>query len=322
MIVSEINLKLTILGYWGVGKTSITNAFTDKEIPSMYIPTIGSNIIRKEYKFEDKYIKVNIWDIGGQRSFNPLNPVFFSNIDAAFLVFDLTNPKETLLELKQTYLDNLRNKSPECIIFLIGNKSDLIKPEDSDVLLNNIRQSDIKELPLVFISAKTKLNLSEAFELIIFRYLKKLEEESNSEQFKGISDKFTILIQKKNNDLINLIVNLEDIDSTTLEKKITPKIVKKIVSSAEEKVKIETDIIDYSNFQANLVDFNLIKNSIIGTFNNNLNIVKDLILGLKSTPIESLMEKIEKTSKELNHLKKDFELKLDNILNLTSDKKE
>ena len=323
MIVSEINIKLTILGYWGVGKTSITNAFMDKEIPIMYIPTIGSNIIRKEYKLKNQYIRVNIWDIGGQRSFNPLNPVFFSNIDAAFLVFDLTNPKETLLELKQTYLENLRNKSPDCIIYLIGNKSDLIKPEDTDVLLNNIRQSDIKKLPLVFISAKTKVNLSEAFELIIFRYLKKLEKESNSEQFKGIANEFTSLINKNKNDLINLFVNLEDVDSTTLEKKINPKIVKKIVTPNDERIEIEnTNIVDYSDFQANLVDFDLIKNSIIETFKNNLNIVKDLILSLKTTPIDSLMEKIEKTSEELNHLREDFELKLDNILNLNSNKRD
>jgi len=323
MIVSEINIKLTILGYWGVGKTSITNAFMDKEIPIMYIPTIGSNIIRKEYKLKNEYIRVNIWDIGGQRSFNPLNPVFFSNIDAAFLVFDLTNPKETLLELKQTYLENLRNKSPDCIIYLIGNKSDLIKPEDTDVLLNNIRQSDIKKLPLVFISAKTKVNLSEAFELIIFRYLKKLEKESNSEQFKGIANEFTSLINKNKNDLINLFVNLEDVDSTTLEKKINPKIVKKIVTPNDERIEIEnTNIVDYSDFQANLVDFDLIKNSIIETFKNNLNIVKDLILSLKTTPIDSLMEKIEKTSEELNHLREDFELKLDNILNLNSNKRD
>ncbi len=321
MIVSEINIKLTILGYWGVGKTSMTNSFMDKEIPSMYIPTIGSNIIRKEYKLKDEYIRVNIWDIGGQRSFNPLNPVFFSNIDAAFLVFDLTNPKETLSELKQTYLENLRNKSPECIIFLVGNKSDLIRPEDTDVLLNNIRQSDINDLPLVFISAKTKVNLSEAFELLIFRYLEKLERESNSEQFKGIANEFTGLINKKKNDLFNLIVNLEDVDSTTLEKKITPRIVKKIVTPDDERIEIETNIVDYSDFQANLVDFDLVKNSIIETFKNNLNIVKDLILSLKTTPIDSLMEKIEKTSEELNQLREDFELKLDNILNLNSNKR-
>ncbi|MFW9945589.1 MAG: Rab family GTPase [Candidatus Odinarchaeota archaeon] len=322
MIVSEINIKLTIFGYWGVGKTSIINALMEKEIPSMYIPTIGSNIVRKEYKLKDKYIRVNIWDIGGQRSFNPLNPVFFSNIDAAFLVFDLSNPKETLLELKRTYLENLRNKSPECIIFLIGNKSDLTEPEDSDVLLNNIRQNAIKELPLILISAKTKVNLSEAFELIIFRYLKKLEKESNNEQFQGITNEFTSSINKKENELINLIVNLEDVDSITLEKKITPRIVKKIVTPDDEQIKIETDIVNYSDFQANLVDFDLIKNSIVETFKNNLDIVKELILSLKTTPIESLMEKIEKTSGELNQLREDFELKLDNILNLNFNKKE
>lgn len=317
VIISEINIKLSILGYWGVGKTSITNTFIDKEIPHMYIPTIGSNILRKEYKLKNIHIRINIWDIGGQRSFNPLNPVFFSNIDAAFLVFDLANPKETLSELKQTYLENLREKSPECIIFLIGNKTDLIKPEDSEVLLNNIRQNEIKEFPLIFVSAKTKSNLSDAFELLIYEFLKKWEKESNTQQFSGISDMFLTEVNKQKNDLMNLIVNLEDIDSTSLEKKITPKIVKKVVSSKEE-VKIETKKIDYSDFQANLLNLNLMKNSIIGTFNNNLNLIEDLILTLKRTPIESLLEKIEKTSEELNYLKEDFKLKLDKILNLAS----
>jgi len=36
-----------------------------KEFPSMYIPTIGSNIARKEYKLKENYIRLNIWDIGG-----------------------------------------------------------------------------------------------------------------------------------------------------------------------------------------------------------------------------------------------------------------
>jgi len=322
MIVSEINIKLSILGSWGVGKTSITNVFMNKDIPNMYIPTIGSNIVRKEYKLQNYYLKANIWDIGGQRSFNPLNPVFFSNIDAAFLVFDLTNPKETFLELKQTYLENLRSNSPECLIFLIGNKSDLIKPENTEILLNNIRQTNLREFPLIFVSAKTRVNLFEALELIILEFLEKWEIESNSERFKGISNEFLDLIDKKKKSLMNLIINLDEIDSTTLEKKINPKIVKKIVTSRKKEKESELSVIDYSDFQTNLVDFNLIKNSIIGTFNNNINIVEDLILGLKTTPIEFLMEKIEKTSQELTQLKEDFELKLDGILHLTSKKED
>lgn len=322
MIVSEINIKLSILGSWGVGKTSITNALMNKNIPSMYIPTIGSNIVRKEYKLQNYYLKANIWDIGGQRSFNPLNPVFFSNIDAAFLVFDLTNLKETLLELKQTYLKNLRSESPECIIFLIGNKSDLVRPEDTEILLNNIRQTNLKEFPLIFVSARTHVNLFEALELIILEFLEKWEKESNSERFKGISNEFLNLIDKKKKSLSNLIINLDEIDSTTLEKKINPKIVKKIVTSKKLETQSELSAIDYSDFQTNLVDFNLIKNSIIGTFNNNINIVEDLILGLKTTPIEFLMEKIEETSQVLNQLKEDFELKLDGILHLKNKEKD
>lgn len=321
MIVPEINIKLSIFGAWGVGKTSITNSFLNKEIPNMYIPTIGSNIIKKEYKLHNCYLKVNIWDIGGQRSFNPLNPIFFSNIDIALLVFDLTNPKETLMEIKQTYLKNLRTNSPDCLILIVGNKSDLVKPEDTDILLNNIRQTNLKEFPLIFISAKTTANLSEAFELLILDFLEKWEIQSNSERFRGIHDEFLKLIDKNKDNLSNLIINLDEVDSTTLEKKINPKIVKKRVSSRKNEIKIELHEINYSDFQANLVDYKLIKNSIIGTFNNNIKIVEDLLLGLKTCPIEFLIERIEKTSQELSQLKEDFEVKLDGILNLTTKRK-
>ena len=97
MIVSEVNLKLAILGTGGVGKTAIVQCYLNKEIPSMYIPTIGSNISRKEYKLETEHVRVNLWDIGGQRSFNPLNPTFFNNIDAhkAFIPFQRNELRNT-----------------------------------------------------------------------------------------------------------------------------------------------------------------------------------------------------------------------------------
>ena len=117
MLVSEINIKLTLLGQWGIGKTSIVNTIIGKDFSEMYVPTIGSNIARKEYKLTSNHnIRLNIWDIGGQRSFNPLNPVFFSNLDSALLIFDLNNPKETLQELLQTYMKSISQYSPGCII--------------------------------------------------------------------------------------------------------------------------------------------------------------------------------------------------------------
>jgi small GTP-binding protein len=319
-MVSEINIKLAILGQWGVGKTSIVNSFVGKDFSVMYIPTIGSNIARKEYKLTSNHIRLNIWDIGGQRSFNPLNPVFFSNLDSALLIFDLNNPKETLQEILKTYIKNLAQYSPECTTYLIGNKSDLIKPEDSEILLNNIRQYQIEGFPIIFVSAKTQDNISEAFSLVVYNFLKKIENESREKQFIGISKRFLESINKTQEDLEHIIINLEEIDPNTLHNKITPTIIKKNVKTVESEVIPIREINDLTKIQEFGVDKSLIKENIINAFKNNLSIISDLISDLKKAPIDSLISKIDKSLEDLSNLKKDFELKLDSILELNSSK--
>lgn len=318
MIVSEINIKITIVGLWGVGKTSVVNSFVGKDFPSMYIPTIGSNIARKEYKLKDIHIRLNIWDIGGQRSFNPLNPVFFSNLDAAFLIFDLSNPKETLQEIKKTYLKNLGNFSPDCITYLIGNKSDLIKPEEFEILLNNIRQYQIEGYPIIFVSAKSQDNISEVFSLVVSDFLKKLEEESNDLQFKTVYEQFLDLIKKNEEELQKLIINLEEIDPSKLHRIITPKIIKKIIKSSENDIVTLKEIINLKKINESGIDINEIKENIVSAFGNNIAMISDIINNLKKSPIDSLIVNIDKTLDDLTNFTKDFELKLDSILELQS----
>jgi len=318
MIVSEINIKLTIIGLWGVGKTSVVNSFVGKDFPSMYIPTIGSNIARKEYKLKDFHIRLNIWDIGGQRSFNPLNPVFFSNLDVAFLIFDLSNPKETLQEIKKTYLKNLFNFSPDCVTYLIGNKSDLIKPEEFEILLNNIRQYQIEGYPIIFVSAKSQDNISEVFSLVVLDYLKKLEEENNDIKFKRVYEQFLDLIKKNEKELHELIINLEEIDSSKLHRIITPKIIKKIIKSSENDIVTLKEIIDLKKINESDIDVNLIKENIVNAFGKNIAMISDIINKLKESPIDSLIVNIDKTLDDLTNFKEDFELKLDSILELQS----
>lgn len=318
MIISEINIKLTIVGLWGVGKTSVVNSFVGKDLPSMYIPTIGSNIARKEYKLNDFHIRLNIWDIGGQRSFNPLNPVFFSNLDIAFLIFDLSNPKETLQEIKKTYLKNLSNYSPDCITYLIGNKSDLIKPEEFEILLNNIRQYQIEGYPIIFVSAKSQDNISEVFSLVVADFLKKLGKESDEFQFKNIYEQFLDLIKKDEEELQKLIINLEEIDSSKLHRIITPKIIKKIKKSSENDIVTLKEIISLKKINESNIDVNLIKENIVNAFANNIAMILDIINQLKKSPIDLLLVNIDKTLDELTNFKKDFELKLDSILELQS----
>ncbi len=316
MLVSEINIKLTILGQWGVGKTSMVNTLVGKEFPSMYIPTIGSNIARKEYRLKDNYIRLNIWDIGGQRSFNPLNPVFFSNLDSALLLFDLNNPKESLQEIKDTYLKNLSKHSPECITYLIGNKSDLVKPEDSEILLNNIRKYQIQGFPIVFVSAKTQDNITELFTLVVFDFLKKLEESGNEAQFRGISNNFLTSADKSEDELDDLIINIDEIDSNMLHKKITPKIIKKNIKLSEKEHVPLKEIRDLKKITEFDINKNKIKENIVSAFKNNLVVISELISELKKSPINALIDNIDKSLVDLSNLNNDFELKLDSILEL------
>ena len=113
--MDTINLKLVVLGEGEVGKTSIINAFLGKEIPEQYLPTIGSITSKKEYVIKENENEVriilSIWDAGGQRSFNPLNPRIYADLDIALLVFDLSRPKITLQNIKSEYLKNVNHYS-------------------------------------------------------------------------------------------------------------------------------------------------------------------------------------------------------------------
>jgi len=313
MIVDEINIKLVIVGDGGVGKTSIVNAFLNKPIPEVYIPTIGSNITHNDYILESVNIRVNLWDSGGQRSFNPINPAFFKNVDAAFLVFDLNKP-ETLKEIEDVYLKHLQKNSEECITFLIGNKLDLI--EDEGKLKELAKNIAITEIPLIFISARTKINLNEIFELLVFIYLQEMEFKYPDEKIKGLYNKFLKSIDKNEGQLRNLFINADKIDSLTLPTEDKSPITKKMVDVVE---RLEQKEENAKIFQERLKRLDLIKNQIIESFNNNLSTVENLFEKLKKTPINHLIESIDNALGQINYFKEDFELKLESLMDIGLD---
>jgi len=318
MFINEINIKLVIFGDAGVGKTSIINSFLDKGFPERYIPTIGSNISRKEYRLKDYFIRMNIWDTGGQRSFNPLNPVYFNNVDVALLVFDLSKTKETLLELQKTYLKKLTESSEDCLTYLIGNKLDLISTEDDLKEISD--RFSIKEIPLILISAKTQYKVQDLFELSVFNFLQDWDNQIEDTASR-LSEEFLGFIKKSENDLNDLFTNLTNIDLHALKKKSTTMITKKVSISSESEIELTEKPEELKDIQYQIPKLDEIKENIINAYSNNLTAIKDIIINLKKTPIALLNEIIDKTSKDLNYFKEDFELKLQSILKLEKEEK-
>ena len=120
----NVNLKLAVYGEGIVGKTSLVNVFLGKEAPKEYSPTINSRISKKDYVLEKTGVtfKLNIWDVGGNRAINPIiNNAFFSDVDLALLVFDLSRPELTLKSHRKNFLDRINRYSEEPLTLIVGN---------------------------------------------------------------------------------------------------------------------------------------------------------------------------------------------------------
>ena len=70
-------------------------------------------------------ITLSLWDTGGQERFDFFKTDFFKGVAAVGLVFDLSRP-DTFDKIDE-YFDEIRARSGNIPIFLIGNKYDLIE---------------------------------------------------------------------------------------------------------------------------------------------------------------------------------------------------
>lgn len=153
-------LKVVIIGSGGIGKTTLTKVFCNKEYIDQ-IMTIGIDIHTKEAVWGQKKVILQIWDISGQDQFKFLLPDFVRRANAAILGYDRTYPF-SFQELEY-WLETLRKHEPNIPIFLISTKADLeyhptLSPEMGEqfALTHNL-------IAFVETSAKNHLNVDAPF---------------------------------------------------------------------------------------------------------------------------------------------------------------
>ena len=85
--------KICVVGDGGVGKTSMVLRYTEDSFKENYIMTIGSNFSTKTVElpeFPQYNIKLQIWDLAGQKHFSFVRPPFYRGATGIIYVFDLT----------------------------------------------------------------------------------------------------------------------------------------------------------------------------------------------------------------------------------------
>ena len=113
-------VKIILVGDSSVGKTTLLNAFMNKDVnPS---PTISPESQRISH-INSNNIKVDMifWDTAGQEEYNSLGTVFYRGSQIALICFDYEH-----LNTIRKWADRVLDVSPNCILLLIGTKHDMM----------------------------------------------------------------------------------------------------------------------------------------------------------------------------------------------------
>lgn len=167
----KFSFKVVILGDGGVGKTSLLNRFVEKSFDHDYKSTIGTNIMRVDYKIMDKVtVGFALWDLAGQQFFQRVRQMYLTGCQAALFVYDVTRP-DTLYNLKNWKNELLAVAGPDVKSLMVGNKADLT---DQRKVSFEEGKKVADELGLSYLetSAKTGENVHRAFGAVAFLLIK------------------------------------------------------------------------------------------------------------------------------------------------------
>ena len=121
---SSYKFKLCLFGPGNVGKTSLLIRYIKDFFNTDLKKTIGSNFLIKDVVIDEINVRLLLWDIGGQDIFKKLRTIYFKGSNAAFGVFDVTDP-QSLLKLPGWVSSIKKTVKKNIPMIIVGNKIDL-----------------------------------------------------------------------------------------------------------------------------------------------------------------------------------------------------
>jgi len=145
-IHKKIKTKISLVGFSGVGKTTITRLISAEEIPATHIPTITGKI--STIKIGN--LVFHLWDFAGQEQFSYLWSDFIFGSDAVLLITDSSLEN---IEKSRYFVELIKEQTPNAYAAAIANKQDL----ENALSVEKIEQIlGIKAYPMIAIESDNR----------------------------------------------------------------------------------------------------------------------------------------------------------------------
>ncbi len=165
--------KMLVLGDGAVGKTSLIRRFVLDKFDDKYLVTIGTKTSGKAIQIptgsEVIDLKLQIWDILGQKGYTKLHNSSFKGTNGVFMVANITR-KKSLFNLEAYWLPKVRHLVGNIPFVILANKSDLIR--EAEFTKEDLREFAARyKVPYYLTSAKNGKNVKQAFYTLGIRIL-------------------------------------------------------------------------------------------------------------------------------------------------------
>ncbi|KAJ4373211.1 ADP-ribosylation factor-like protein 2 [Neocucurbitaria cava] len=162
--LKDKEMRILMLGLDNAGKTTIVKKIMNEDVNSVS-PTLGFIIKTIEY---DGY-KLNIWDVGGQKTLRTYWKNYFEKTDTLIWVVDATD-RERIDDCRQELAGLLlEERLSGASLLVFKNKSDVPGAMSEDEVREGLRLDAIKthKWTIMTCSAMTGMNLHEGLEWVV-----------------------------------------------------------------------------------------------------------------------------------------------------------
>ena len=201
-IKCEGSFSLILVGDTNVGKTNLLSRYTKNVFQKLFFSTVGMNDESKFLRVNEKNYKLTLWDTAGQERFRSIPRKYYRNINGVLLLYDINEKNSFNNVLK--WIDEIKEnnqiessdkeengkKEKKVIIYIIGNKIDLLEKEE-EIITRDDKEELAEKLGVKYydISCKWNLNIEEVMARMVLECIENNSFKNESSQITKVSNK-------------------------------------------------------------------------------------------------------------------------------------